>query len=137
MRRDMDGTFYNMSEPTSSTIAGIAGWKMLAGAGGAAGLAALVVMLMTRPRSGREWAVGLITTVLGSVFGGAAAIHYFELQPMVHSEIGSVVLIGICFSCGLPAWAIVRWVFTWMEKRRDADIAEVVAEVRRQAGGQA
>ena len=51
---------------------------------------------------------------------------------MVNSVTGSVVFIGICLSCGLPAWAIVRWVFTWMEKRRDADISEVLAEVRRQ-----
>ena len=70
--------------------------------------------------------------MLGSVFDGAAAIHYFDLQSMVNSETGSVVFIGICFSCGPPAWAIVRWVFTWMEKRRDADISEVLAEVRRQ-----
>ena len=39
-------------------------------------------------------------------------------------------MLGIVFACGLPGWAIVRWVFTWMERRRDKDIAEIAGEVR-------
>ena len=122
-------------EPTTSTAAGIAGWKLLGGAAGAAGLAAMVVMLMTQPRSAREWAVALITTVLGSVCGGAALVQYLGLQSWTHSYTGAVALIGVCFACGLPAWAVTRWCFTWMARREGKDIGQVLSDVRRDIAG--
>lgn len=130
-----------MTEPTTSGAAGIAGWKLIGGAAGVAaggaGLAAIVVMCMTPPRSPREWAVALITTVLGSVCGGAALVQYLGLHAWTLDYLGLVALLGLVFACGLPAWAIVRWTFTWMERRRDRDIAEIAAELRRQAAGDA
>lgn len=134
-----------MTEPTSTSAAagaaGLAGWKAIGGvagvAAGGAGLAAIVVMCMTPPRSAREWAVGLISTVVGSIAGGAAVITHFELQAWMHSPTGLMSVLGLVFASGLPAWAIVRWLFTWIERRRDKDLAEVAEEVRRQiAGGQ-
>jgi len=124
-----------MPEPTSSTgAAGIAAWHGVGGAAGiaagGAGLAAIVVMLMTPPRSPREWAVGLISTVLGSVCGGAAVIIYFNLQAWMTSIVGLLAVLGIVFACGLPAWAIVRACFTWLIKRRDHDIAELGKDAR-------
>jgi hypothetical protein len=128
-----------MTEPTASTAAGLAGWKLIGGAAGVAaggaGLAAIVVMCMTPPRSPREWAVGLICTVMGSIAGGAAVIQYLGLQAWMHDVVGLVAVLGIVFACGLPGWTVVRWVFNWMDKRRDADIAQVVGEVRQQIGG--
>jgi hypothetical protein len=131
-----------MTEPTSTAgAAGLAGWKAIGGAAGVAaggaGLAAIVVMCMTPPRSKREWAVGLISTVLGSICGGAMVIERFGLQAWMHSITGLVSVLGLVFACGLPAWAIVRWCFTWMERRRSQDIAEVVGELRRELGGSA
>ena len=124
----------NMSEPASSTAAGLAGWKLVGGAAGVAaigaGLATVVVMCMTPPRSPREWAVGLISTVLGSVCGGAALVQHLNLHAWVHDYVGLVALIGLAFAAGLPGWAVVRWTFTWLEKRRDAALPDVVAEVR-------
>lgn len=119
-----------MPEPTSSTgAAGIAGWHAVGGAAGiaagGAGLAAIVVMLMTPPRSPREWAVGLISTVLGSVCGGAAVITYFDLQRWMDTPVGLVACLGLVFACGLPAWAIVRACFSWLIKRNHMDIAEL------------
>lgn len=111
----------------------MAGWKLIGGAAGAAGLAAVVVMAMLPPRSLREWVVGLVTTVLGSICGGAFVVVHFGLQKWAHDYFGVVALIGLVFSCGLPAWMVVRWAFTWMERRRDNDIAEIAAEIRRQA----
>lgn len=78
------------------------------GAAGGAGLAAVVVMLMTPPRSPREWAVGLISTVVASIGGGAAVIEHFGLQPWVNSSIGLCAMGGLVFACGLPGWAVVR-----------------------------
>jgi hypothetical protein len=77
-----------MSEPTSSAAGGLFAWKLVGGAAGfaagGAGLAAIIVMLMTPPRSPREWAVGLISTVLGSICGGAVVVQHFALAGVAH-----------------------------------------------------
>lgn len=128
-----------MSEPATSGAAGLAGWKLIGGAAGVAaggaGLAAIVVMCMTPPRSNREWVVALITTVLGSICGGAGLVQHFSLQSWTQDYLGLVALLGMCFACGLPAWASVRWCFNWMEKRRDQDAGEILSELRRAAAG--
>lgn len=130
-------------EPTSSTTAvgSVLAWKLIGGLAGigaiGAGLAMIVVMCLLRPRTQKEWIVGIISTVVGSVCGGAAAIEYFNLQHWTNSMFGLVAMIGLVFACGLPAWAIVRWTFNYINKREGYDIAEVVAEARKQvAGGQ-
>ena len=124
-----------MAEPTSSSAAGgLALWKLAGGAAGVAaggaGLAAVIVMLMTPPRSPREWAVGLISTVLGSVCGGAAVVQHFGIQAWLGSYVGLVALLGLAFACGLPAWAVVRWGFTWMIRREGKDLGEVIADAK-------
>lgn len=123
-----------MTEPTSSAGGALLGWKAVGGAAGVAaggaGLAAIVVMLMTPPRSPQEWAVGLISTVLGSICGGAAVIMHFELQHWMTSPIGLVAALGLVFACGLPGWALVRAVFTWLIKRQGKDIGEMVRDAR-------
>ena len=103
-------------------------------AAGGAGLAAVIVMLMTPPRSPREWAVGLISTVLGSICGGAFVVERFGLQSWMHGYVGLVALLGLCFACGLPAWAVVRWSFTWMIRREGKDLGEVIADARADVG---
>ena len=123
-----------MAEPTSSGVAGAAAFKAAGGLAGAlaggAALAAVVVMLMTPPRSKREWAVGLISTVVSSVGGGAMLVQYFQLQEWVQTVMGLVALGGLIFGCGLPGWAIVRWVFNFIEKNRDAGIDEIAHDVK-------
>lgn len=123
-----------MSEPVTSAAAGAAGWKIIGGAAGAgaigAGLASIVVMCIMTPRSGKEWAVGLISTVVASVGGGAAVIQHFGLQSWVQSPIGLVAMLGLVFACGLPGWALVRWLFNTIERRRDADIAQLAKELK-------
>ncbi|MFP3756775.1 hypothetical protein SB751_23065 [Cupriavidus sp. SIMBA_020] len=127
-----------MSEPISGGAAGVAGWKLIGGLAGAgaigAGLAAIVVMCMTTPRSPREWAVGLISTVMGSIGGGAAVIQHFELQAWAQTPIGLVAMLGLVFSCGLPGWAIVRWLFNYIVERQGAGIDDIAADVRKGLG---
>ncbi len=114
-----------MPEPTGSGIAGGA-------AAGGALLSAIVVMLMTPPpRSTREWAARLISTVVTGISGGAIAVQYFRLQEWVHSVTVLVALGGLIFGCGLPGWAIVRWVFNFIERNRDTGIDEVAREVKK------
>ena len=61
---------------------------------------------------------------------GAVAVQHFRLQEWVDSVTGLVALGGLIFGCGLPGWAIVRWVFNFIEKNRDAGIDEVAKEVK-------
>ena len=130
-----------MPEPTSSgaSAAGFAAYKAIGGAaamlGLGAALAGVVVMLMTPPRSRREWAVGLISTVVGSICGGALLIDYLDLQRWMYEPVGLAALLGLAFACGLPAWALVRVVFTTIERRQNSDLSEVLAEARRIVAG--
>ena len=123
-----------MTDPASSGAAGAAAFKAVGGASavaaGGAGLAAVVVMLMTPPRSPREWAVGLISTVISSIGGGAAVIEHFGLQHWVNSPTGLCAMGGLIFACGLPGWAVVRWVFNFIDRNQDVPIDEVVRKMR-------
>jgi hypothetical protein len=126
----------NMAEPTTSTAAaGFAGWKLLGGLAGlgaiGAGMAALVVMCMTRPKNDREWVVALISTFVVSIGGCAGIVVYFNLQQaMTGSFFGFMALGGMFFACGLPGWALVRWMFNYIAKRESAGLDEVIADVR-------
>lgn len=129
-----------MAEPTSSGAAGLVGWKLLGGAAGVAGigagLAATVVMLMTPPRSPREWAVGLISTVVSSVAGGAWVLNWLGMSDLAsRGFVGLATLFGLCFACGLPGWTIVRAAFTWMAKRQALDLCELVRQAADDARG--
>jgi hypothetical protein len=120
-----------MPEPASSGVAGAAAYKAVGGAAaGGALLATIVVMLMTPPRTHREWAVGVISTVVTGIGGGAIVVEYFGLQSWVQSITGFMALGGLIFGCGLPGWAIVRWVFNFIEKNRDAGIDEIAHDVK-------
>jgi len=123
-----------MSEPISGAAAGAAGWKLLGGLAGigaiGAGLASVVVMCAMTPRSPREWAVGLISTIVFSIGGGAMVVQHYGLDAWAHTPIGLVAMLGLVFACGLPGWAIVRWLFNYIEKNRSATIADVARDVR-------
>jgi len=66
---------FNIPEPTSSGVAGAAAFKAAGGvAAGGALLSTIVVMLMTPPRTHREGTVGVISTVVTGIGGGAIAV---------------------------------------------------------------
>ena len=120
-----------MPEPTSSGVAGAAAFKAACGvAAGCALLATIVVMLMTPPRTHREWAVGVISTAVTGIGSRAIAIHYLGLQEWVDAVTGLVALGGLIFGSGLPDSTIVRWVFNFIEKNRDGRIDEVAKGVK-------
>lgn len=129
-----------MVEPTSSAAGtGAAIWKAVGGlaAMGAigAGLASIVVMCATRPRTAAEWAVGLISTVVGSIAGGSAVIMHYGLLHWAQHPVGLVAMLGLVFACGLPAWAVVRWIFNYIRRREGHDITEIVGDLQRKARG--
>jgi hypothetical protein len=122
----------NMSEPITTGAAGVAGWKILgglAGTGIGAGLAAYIVMSMTKPKTDQEWRIALLCTLAGSIGGGAALISWLGLQRWADDVFGLVGMFGIAFACGLPAWLIIRALFLYIDKKRNADITEIVHDV--------
>jgi hypothetical protein len=127
-----------MSEPISGAAAGAAGFKLMGGAAGVgaigAGLAAVVVMCAMTPRSPKEWAIGIISTVVASVGGGAAVIQHYGLQSWSHTEFGLIAMLGLVFACGLPGWALVRWLFNYIAKRNGSDIKDIIDEVKNMRG---
>ena len=88
-------------------------------------LAAALVMIATQPRTTREWAVALISTLASSFGLGAGVVLYLGLHvPLTsHNDIevvlGLIQVIGAVFACGLPGWVIVRIAFNTMTKFKD------------------
>lgn len=119
-----------MPEPTSSSAAagGFAAYKLAVAFGLPAGVAAIVVMLWIQPKSPREWALALISTVASSVGGGAALIQHLGLNAWADSTVGLIGMAGLIFACGLPGWVIVRAAFAWIDRRRGHDLAELVSD---------
>lgn len=93
-------------------------------------LVATVVIMTRMPRTRQEWAVGLICTLVGSLTGGAAVVQRFNLHVWADSWFGMVALGGLVFACGLPAWAVVRWVFNFINAREGKGIDEIVRELK-------
>lgn len=118
-----------MSEPVSSSGAGFAVYKLAIAHGVPATLAGVLVMLLTHPKTRREWAACIISTVCASIYGGAVAVQYFGLQAWLEHERGALLVGGIYQLCGLPAWVIVRAFFAWVEKRRNKDLQELAKDV--------
>ena len=87
-------------------------------------------MCAMTPRSAKEWAVGIISTVVASIGGGAAVIQHFGLQDWAQSPIGLIAMLGLVFACGLPGWALVRWMFNYIEKNREKSIDDVVRDAK-------
>ena len=118
-----------MAEPTSSGAAGFAAYKLALAYGVPAGLAGVLVMLLTHPKTRREWVASLLSTISASIYGGAVAIQYFGLQAWLDNERGALLVGGIYLLCGLPAWVVVRAFYAWTEKRRNKDLQELARDV--------
>ena len=133
-----------MAEVGAASASSGAGQSLGMFAGAAAGtaaiggfsLAAFIVMALTEPRSQKEWAVALISTLMGSFGGGAWAMIYFELY--LHLDpgnklllfLGCLEIIGVAFIAGLPGWLLVRLAFNTMESWKNKTAKEVAADVK-------
>ena len=115
---------------TAKTAASFVGGKTIAAMGGGLTLATIIVMAMTTPPTKKEFLLALISTVVFSFAGGAAFIMYFNLQEWATSFFGLIAILGICFTCGLPGWAIVRSTFIYFEKNKKVPIDDVIKKAR-------
>ncbi|MCW1959784.1 MAG: hypothetical protein KIH64_014820 [Mycobacterium sp.] len=113
---------------------GLIAWLVGGGFAVAAFLAALVAMCARWPRDPREWVVGIVSTAVLSVAGGAAAAVKLGLLRGIgqmgdtEAMLAMAQVIGLAFACGLPAWALVRAAFTWLAKREGKDIGELARD---------
>jgi len=116
--------FLHMSEPISGAAGGWAISKFIPILGPV--LATIIVMCLATPQSKREWTAALTATVAMSLFGGSIIVDYFGLN------FGTMATTGVSFVCGLPAWLFVRALFAWMNKRKNADIAQLAKEIAKE-----
>ena len=93
-------------------------------------MVATVVLMMCMPRSPQEWVTGLICTVVSSLAGGAFIIVKFSLHQWVTDSWGMIALGGFFFVCGLPGWALVRWVFKFIDQREGRTLIEIIREIK-------
>ncbi|GJN49454.1 MULTISPECIES: hypothetical protein [Pseudomonas] len=119
-----------MTEPASTAVGGLALYKL-----GVLGilstvLVAIVVMSMTLPRSGREFVVAMISTVVASLGGGAFVIRWLEIGHWINDDIGLIGLGAVVFVCGLPAWVSVRAWFAYTEASKGRTLLELIRELR-------
>lgn len=133
-------TYYkgnNMAEPVSSTGVAVVIklYGVLAILSVAALLAWLVVIMTRLPRSRSEWVVSLISTALGSITGGAFIVQKYGLHTWAENMYGALALGGLFFISGLPVWAVIRWVFNYVNKREDFDIIQIIKEAKKEIKG--
>lgn len=123
-----------MAEPVSSAAVGASAAKMV-GFGGIMGVAfffVAAVVLMTRmPRSSKEWAVMLISTLVSSLGIGSGIVVRYNLQHLAQDWFGMVFLGGVIFVCGLPGWFLVRLWFNYVSKHDNADITDVIRDIKK------
>lgn len=104
----------------------------------AAGLAAIVVMLMTKPKTEQEWAVALISTLVSSLCGGAFVILKMGwivwIQTTSGAQLATALMAfgGVIFTCGLPGWVLVRLMFNTMEKHKDQTLSEAYHDIKQE-----
>lgn len=118
-----------MSEPATATAGGIALYK-LGAFGSFAALAAIVVMAMTLPKTGKEFGLMLICTLVGSFGGGSFIVRWFDIGHWINDDFGVMAIGGVLFCCGLPAWLTVRAYFKYAEMRKDKTIIEIIGEIK-------
>lgn len=101
------------------------------GVGGGAAL--LLVMLWSIPRTPREWALSLASTIFCSIFAGAFVVQYLGLDNANNGFLGLVRMAGVIAACGIPGWAIVRAIFNWLDQRKNMDIGELARSAKEDA----
>lgn len=102
----------------------------------AAGLAAAVVMLMTKPRDDKEFAVALISTLVSSMGLGAFVILrmgwivWIQTSDKAQIAVALCAFSGIVFASGLPGWWLVRVAFNTLDKHKNQTLPEAYQDIK-------
>jgi hypothetical protein len=135
-----------MTEPISTTsTGGLALIKLFGGTTLAASAAVTLGFLFLWPKTLKEACLRILCTLICSTFFGpffVIAVHawwptLFASAAAVAASAGAPDMIGLLFlaapilvMAGLPAWWVVGATVRWLEKRREQDLGQLVAEAR-------
>lgn len=118
----------NMSEPISSA-AGIYGIvKAIIASPVIIGstLASVIVMIMTMPRTKKQQFIALLSTFVGSIYGGGFLIDWFHLaDKLSHTNLGGIYLLA-----GVPIWIILRGFFAYTERDKDKSLVDFIKDIK-------
>lgn len=125
-----------MTEPVSTTAAAVGsavGWAKVGSIAKSvftspytlAAMAATIVMMMTMPAGKKQQFVALLSTFLGSIFGGSFIIEHYAL-----ASLSSIALGGVYLLAGLPIWVAVRGFFAYTERDKTKSIIDYIKEIR-------
>lgn len=138
-----------MAEPSSS-IGGYVAWKIGAALVLSGTLATALGFLMLWPKTLKEAFIRFTCAILGSALVGPVLIvaMYAWKPSFFGAGIAFATLIGLpgwagIFTVGtpllvlggLPFWYLLGWWMRWLERNKDKDLVEVVADNRRIFGG--
>jgi hypothetical protein len=60
-----------------------------------------------------------------------AALVKWGLQEWITDILGMIALGGFFFICGILGWALVRWIFNFIDKQEGKAIVEVIKKVKK------
>lgn len=135
-----------MTEPISATAGGgVALVKFFGGSAAASSAAITLGFLFMWPKTLHEAFVRILCTLIVSTFFGPVfviGLHawwptLFDSAQKVAVEFGADEALGLLFvagpvmaMCGLPAWWVVGGLVRWLDKRKEKDFGELVADAR-------
>lgn len=93
-------------------------------------LAALVVMMLSQPKNGKQWVAMIISTVVCSLGLGAYVIktHLGIINPQ--SSFDLMQIGAVFFVSGLPGWVLVRALFLYFESVSNKDILQILRDLK-------
>lgn len=93
-------------------------------------LSAMLVMLMIPPRSAREFAAMLISTLSCSIALGSYLIARHIGIDQLHNIYDLAQAGGLFFAAGLPGWVLVRALFIFFEENKQRSLIELIHQLR-------
>lgn len=122
-------------EPTSSGIAGAAALIKTMGLSAFVGMIGAALLYVVTPpvnRDGsfnrREFVARLASAGVFSIMFGDIGVEFVNhFAPFLHADIHRE---AVDILVGAPGWWISRAIALWLQKQKDKDIGQVVAEVK-------
>lgn len=116
---------------------------------GAGAIAAALGFLVLWPKTAREGFARLVSSIIASMVFGPALVAFvhsklpdlFASARIIGEAAGIAPEFGMFYAgapflvmAGLPAWWVLGAMLRWFDRRRDKDIGELAADVRKELG---
>ena len=89
----------------------------------------IVVMAMTKPLTGRETVVALISTFFFAVCGSAGITMYFHIE-FPETLTGALAHGGLIALSGVPGWVFIRACFNWSDVNNKKTIIDLIKQIK-------